>query len=329
MVAHAMVLAIALQQGAARSELVVLATHRTPTKIEQVFLDRPFDEWKQLADTEGYVAEVREGIVYVRSKDLFNLEAMDQRIRSLSIVQSCARSKDRTLRLADLEPEEREDIKRFLSDSIVGRELGPLLERNSASIAVEARVSVTLTDGRRTIEIAVPQSGPKLPEGFFASEPTKDEQELYRQETSKKKSMKGYPDVLMFSFSRTNFPSATKASAAQVHCKLLYDLLEEQRKQYEGAQAATKAAILGEQKLPVDGDSLSALSDSFQQYLRDTVKRNSDRYGFGSGVQLGAFLDDARVKSVQINGSVGIGVTRANGQREMITTAFAFSRNPG
>lgn len=317
--------------GGAPEPLVVLATHDTANAFERRVVERPIIQWQEEAAERGYVVEHQDeqGIVFVRHRDLFNLDAMTKQIEAVGVAEALIKAGKTSPRMGDLPEKDRASLQGLLANSAVGRELGPLIMQDKTQVSIEAMVKVSLTNGGQSMEFSMPQPVSKLGDGFFNRPPTADAIEKFNKDALPGLAMKGYPDSLKFTFGKSSLASAAKVAASEAFSKRIFELLEAQRLQFVSTQQSLRAALMAAGGLPKDAEEVNLLSDSMQRFLNGAVIDNPTSFGFQDQGEAMKFVAGARVNGYRVLGLVGVGVVRPNGQKEIVYANLSFSRNPG
>lgn len=308
---------------------VVLATHELPNKFEDWILSRPLADWQDEAESKGYVVETDGPVVYVRSRDLYNIGGIEETIDAFRAIELLVRSGTLSKSFGDLDPSARRGLRRILANSVVGEQAGALILNDATQFKIEGMPSLSLTNGRKDVTVTTPPlRGVLDPDGFHSPKPAQEELDTFRKETKPTFALKPYPDRLIFSFSKTSLPSLSNVSMAEHFSKKLFKLLEEQLENYTSGQDRMHAAFMGEDRYPRPGESTKGLNETTQRFIEQTLTNNASQYGFSNDVQLRAFIDDARVKSVIVKTVVFVGIIEPNGNKTSVGSTLSAKRNP-
>lgn len=310
--------------------LVVLATHDLPSPEEKVILTRPLESWKDESERHGYkiVVDQETNAVLVHHENLYNLAAFDEVLHGVASLEASVRSAGATLTLGTIEKHARRGVQRLLSNTLIGREAGPLLSNEKTQIRISCEVNITIGDGKRlvTFELPVPEEPPNA--SFYNQEPSSEDWKQFEEGLRMEVVLKPYPDQVIFCFSTISVPSVRKTQAVQTFARILSDQLESQFRKYTMAQEGLREALLGDRKLPKEGQSTAALDDAAQRFLKESLANNAAAYGFESDLHMQAFLADAKIQRVEVQPTVSVGVLRG-GQRTSLSARTTFNRNPG
>jgi hypothetical protein len=310
-------------------QLVVLATHDLPSPEEKALLAKPLESWKDEAELHDYkiLVDQETSAFFVHHENLYNLAAFDEVLRGVAILEACVRSGSTILTLGTIDGNARRGVQRLLSNTLIGREAGPLLSNEQTQIRISCEVSITISDGKRqvTFDLPVPEERPNA--SFYNQEPSKEDWKQFEEGLKSEVVLKPYSDQVIFSFSTTSVPSVRKTQAVQKFAQILSDQLESQFQKYTMAQEGLRAALLGDRTLPKEGQSTAALDDATQRFLKESLSKNAAAYGFESDLHMQAFLADAKIESVGVQPTVSVGILKG-GQRVSFSVRTTFNRNP-
>lgn len=310
----------------ASAKLVCIVSHGPLTKEEQALLAEPEGTFREACEEAGYVVEDTPLAWVAYSKNLYNLAYMEQVMHGVAGLQGMAAGGKRFFKLEDLSARERAGIRAIFADSFVVNEAGPVLPKDGTTIALTARKQLTLTNGRKEITVQLPDEAAPPTGDFFADEPSKDERDRFDKDLRAKYTKQKYPDALAFHFRSQDATSALRTNTIVDVAKRLSDKLEAQRLAFTSVQNALKLSLMGN-KLPNEGASWLDMDDQSQRFLRMMRDQRFQELGFASKEDADRFFFDARVKSLKVDGFVGVGIKPKDGPPAMLSASVNVRRN--
>lgn len=276
--------------------VTVLATHAQPTEFETRLIKLTGDELRREAESNGYLVARQDEFTFVRSKNLFNLAAMDELNASLGALIEAAGPNERVLRDRETVAKARE----LLATTQVASELGDaLLDCNA--LLLYASASVTLSEGGRTVRIDLPSwpGEPLRAQDFTEIKPD-------RRKLEKLPRPKPYPDALVFSFGPTLASSDRKAAGSARFSEQVAAELARQNRRATEAEIALRAAMSQGVALPNVGESFQAFASRQPPDYMESLIGGFKAYGFESAGEWQAFLHGARVTRTRVVPMIGV-----------------------
>ncbi len=309
-----------------QAKLLCFVSHKPLTEAEQKLLESPEALFRVRCEEAGYIVTENTLALVARSANLYNLKYMNQVMRGFAGLRGMAAAGSMYKKLGEMSEEERDGVRAIFGDSFVIHDFGALVAKNDTSVALSARRTLTLTNGRRDIVIRLPEPSGKVPEGFFQAVPTDEEATAFKKDNLAKMKKVTYPDALLFTFRSSEQASVLRTNTTMEICKELSEVLEAQSKAFVSSRNALLAAMMGD-KMPEEGQSWLTLDEGMQRYCRDQRDNGFAALGFASKEEADRFFFDARVRSVSVTPIVSIGSKDKQGNSQMVGTSTDVKRN--
>ncbi len=319
-----------LQPTVGDETLVILATHDLPTLFESRLLSESLEKTRQDLDSSGYVVEAEDRFVFIRHQNLFNIAAMDEALDAISALEAIVRSGTRYGSFDRLDESARAGLKRILFP--LARDFGPLLNNDATQFEIRSHLVLKVSDGKKSVQIEVPQyKQERTPTGFHSPQPSQSEIAEFLKNDAANHSFPPYSERLLFSFSKATVQSSIRADGAERFSKKLHELLDAQAQRYARQYGALEAALFSDSIKIFEGQSVSSLDDATRKFINDyfTADESLQSFGFESKLHLRAFLDDAKIQSVQQHVSAGIGSNTTGHFPRRGFTSVRVNRNLG
>lgn len=244
---------------------------------------------------------------FVFSKNLFNLDAVEERIQGTNALREAVATSNSVTFLASLTSEERSSIQEFFTDATFFPELGASILAPDTTFMVEKLGRVELSDGVKSVEFDLPRPrGEAPPKGFFAKPATADQRSRLAEGVARRL-VKPYKDILTFVVLQRDLASSKRARAISAFSEWLANDLERQTRAYQSARAALLAKAFPPGSLPDVGSS-AALLDPPTQRMLQSMAGNFARYGIGSKSEFLSFVANAKVAKASGEVFVWVGI---------------------
>jgi hypothetical protein len=308
------------------AKLHVLVTHTPPAGKVAALLDVPESDFRTKAEELGLVVTESEAAIYARPKNLYNLEFMRQCMDSFNVLRAMAASGQSYKKFSDLTTAERQNVRALFADSSLIDSYGPNIMDDSATFRLESKTTITLTNGRKDITVRLPDKSGAPPKDFVRDAPADEKLKEFRDKVLPTVKKENYVDALIFTFVKSDLISSSRTTAISDFTKDLTEALEGQRKAFVSARTALEAALLGGSPA-VQGASWLTMDENVQRYINGLKNDNFASLGFDSKDAADAFFADARIKGVEVDPFVGVGVRLANGSVVEAFTTVKVNRN--
>lgn len=308
---------LALFAGASTQTIRCLVTHDEPTAKERELLSLEAGELEGKAREVGYIVWRQDDLLFVRPKNLYNLDYMQRCMDGFAALQVFVSKGQFRIKFSELTPTQKAGVRAIMADSFLMEEAGPLIAKDDTEFMIEQRRSLTLTNGRRDVSITLPNRATEGAPSFLDA-PSKDELDKFKAEEGLAFRKSKFRDALVFTFAPDNLWTVTRPTAISTYMHELTDLLEQQRKSFVAARAALLASFGAAE--PMSGQNWTTLDDETKRYIELKAKDSFAALGFSSREDADRFFFDARVKASSNQVFVGIGVNERGTRTRKLAT---------